>query len=506
MQIGDDIASGIKWLTNVVIDGIETAIMFVQGILAKIAAFIEMVIDWLKMLFDWGDMWNTMEALESAVDQAFPYLKDRINDATGLTGGFFSSIEKTVSDAFDSVIARFDKQTLQSLSNSTSPLALRTAAAGVRPALDAGDVTGWINDVQNNWLFEKIESFLGGDSIDGYGPLNQPMQTLSDAFATALADFAKAFEAFATFIVKSLSDPEDFPNLLVAAFLTAAKEVALAVLAFLDGIIEALLQVMAIACDAVGNIFSREVEVPFLSSLLGGIASLLGFHMPSFSLKRLICLAIAVPLTIVYKAAHDGSQPFPDGDLPKPSSPLAADLSSAELCKFTAAFIALIWAGFDTGLDTLENTDLLLFKVIDVVTPVVLGVFTWPDFDPFSKVKLDTDAQKAGFANWMLGYAPALLSIAFLCRSDKLARYEDPHGKVIMSAIGAAQLVAGIVASAYDPKAASIVGNVIGPLPALLQFLRLTSIEASTGGVSKAAKLVVDFFAGSTVAITIASS
>lgn len=506
VQIGDDIASGVKWLTNVVIDGIETAVTFVQGILAKIAAFIEMVIDWLKMLFDWGDMWNTMEALESALDQAFPYLKDRINAATGLTSGFFSSIEKTVSDAFDSVIARFDKQTLQSLSNSTSPLALRAAAGGVRPALDVGDIMGWIDDVQHNWLFEKIESFLGGDSIDGYGPLNQPMQTLAAAFATALDDFAKAFEAFATFIVKSLSDPEDFPNLLVAAFLTAAKEVALAVLAFLDGIIEALLQVMAIACDAVGNIFSREVEVPFLSSLLGGIASLLGFHMPSFSMKRLICLAIAVPLTIAYKAAHDGSQPFPDGDLPKPSSPLAADLSSKELCKYTAAFVALIWAGFDTGLDTLENTDLMLFKVIDVVTPVVLGVFTWPDFDPFSEVKLDTDAEKAGFANWMLGYAPALLSIAFLCSKDKLSRYEDPHGKVLISAIGAAQLVAGIVASAYDPKAALIVGNVIGPLPALLQFLRLTSIEGSTGGVSKAAKLVVDFFAGTTVAIAIAAS
>jgi len=507
VQIGDDIASGVQWLTNVVIGGIEDAVAVIQGILAKIEAFIEMVIDWLKMLFDWGDMWNTMKALESALDLAFPYVKDRINGATGLTEGFFSSIEKTVSDAFDSVIARFDKQTLASLSNSTSPLALRTAGAGVRPALDVGDITQWIDDVQHNWLFEKIESFLGGGSIDGFGPLGQPMQTLSDAVATAIDDFAKAFEALATFIVKSLSDPEDFPNLLVAAFLTAAKEVALAVLAFLDGIIAALLQVMAIACDAVGNVFSREVEVPFLSSLLGGIASLLGFHMPSFSIKRLICLAIAIPLTIAFKAAHGGSQPFPGGDLPSPSSRLAAaDLSPEEVCKYTGAGIAFVWAIFDTGLDTLEDTDLMLYKVIDVVAPVLLSVFTWPDFVPFSTVKLDTDAQKADFANWMLGYAPVLLSIAFLCSKNKLSRYEDPHGKVLISAIGAAQLVAGIVASALDPQAAPVVGNIIGPLPALLQFLRLQSIEASTEEVSKFAKLVVDFFAGTTVAIAIGSS
>jgi len=513
VQIGDEIHK----LVNLAVKDIETIAAVVAGILAKIEAAIEAVIDWLKMVFDWDAIWNTAKALESALTQAFPYLQNVIsNDAEPLVNGFFAKLETLVTDSFDKVIAGFDQgQTLASLSGSTSRLALQATGALRRPAAAGFDIGQWISGVQHNWLLEKIESYLGGGSFDSVDALAQPLETLKTAFDTVFTDFQTAAVAFANFVQTAITEPKDFPTIGVADFLVAAKSVALAVLAFLDGIIEAFLQVISIAIGAVGTILLQPLEVPFLSSLIERIASLLGITLPSVSFAKLFCLGFAIPITLVYKIVNGaGEQPFPGGNLPDGAARLASGGSdAAKACQFVAAGLAALWAVFDTGLDAVPSASFLAFKVIDVIAPTLIGIFSWPGFIPFSSVALDTPEDRAAFANWIIGWGVVALDIALLVTSSidwakesTMARYQDPVGKILLTAIGAIQLISGIVASALGTTGGSIAANILGPMPLLMQFLRLQSLVEGSEEVTLAIKLVIDFFAGEGTAVAIASS
>ncbi len=513
VQIGDE----IHHLADLVVKGLETVAAVVQGIFAAIGAFIEKLIAWLKMLLDFKAYAHTASALESALTQIFPYLQGVIqNDAEPLVDGFFSSLEGEVRSAFDAMIARYQNgETLATLA-APSP---RRAFRAVPAAPATANVNGFLGQVQGNWLLEKIESYLGGGSFDTVGSLAQPLETLGSAFETTITDFENAVLDFAAFLQTAVTDPQGFSTLGIAEFLGAVKNVALGVLAFFDGIIEALLQVIAAALGAVDTILTKPLRIPFLSDLLDLIGSLIGIDFPSPSVASVFCFALAIPVTMSYKIANGaGSEPFPSGSLPAREAFLlearSEASSAATACQYVASALAAIWALFDTGLDAVPDVSLLVFKVIDVVAPTLVQVFTWPGFVPFTAIALDTPAEKAGFANWIVGYVLVALDIALLVTSSvswaegsTMARYQDPVGKLLLTGCGALNLVTGIVASSLGGVTpGAIAANILAPLPVLTQFLRLESLEEASEGVTLALKLVIDFFAGEGFAVAVAAS
>jgi len=186
----------------------------------------------------------------------------------------------------------------------------------------------------------------------------------------------------------------------------------------------------------------------------------------------------------------------------------------ADAMTYSAAVVAALWALFDTGLDAIPDGEApKALGVVDIVAPTLIGVLTWPGGIPFTAVPLDSSEDKASFANWIIGWGVVAIDIAIFVVTDVkwaegsvLARYNDPAGKVVLSAIGTINLVSGIIASSLGASGGSIAGNILGPLPNLLQFLRLNSLVESSEGITLAVKLVADFFAGEGAAVAIAAS
>jgi hypothetical protein len=81
----------------------------------------------------------------------------------------------------------------------------------------------------------------------------------------------------------------------------------------------------------------------------------------------------------------------------------------------------------------------------------------------------------------------------------------DPVGKLVMTVIGAVNLGVGIYASTLGAAGASIASNILGPLPSLGQFLRITSLQTASYDVTLAIKIVIDLFAGGGNAIALAA-
>ena len=518
-------------LVGMVVSGIESVISAVQGIFAWIGAEIQKLIDWLKWLFDWNDIADTAHALEQALSQAFPYVAGVIEDqGKQLVDGFFGKLETQVSNAFNTMIAQVDpSQTLGTLTPSTSsnPLAqavwspkARLLAAGAFGAdVSPATLKSWSSDVQNNWLMEKIESFLGNSATWGQVDLlTKPLGDLKSSFDIVVHDFQDALDDFATFWQTALNDPAQIGTVGVAALLGAAKEVALAVLAFLDGIIDALMDVLGEAIKAAGNVITAPLRLPFISALFDLIGELTGIDMPKISVSGVFCFALAIPITTLYKIIKGSSAgPFPGGTLPTGDAAAvfgaSLDASTAQQAiQFTAAGVAALWALMDTGLDTVDDA-WMVFKILDVVAPTILQVFTWPGGIPFTLIPLSTGEEIASFANWIVGWVVVGIDIALLVAGaiswapqSTIARYQDPVGKILLSAIGAINLVAGIIASSLGATGGAIAANILGPLPVLTQFLRLDSLVEASEGLTQAIKLIIDFFAGEGYAVSIAVS
>lgn len=517
----------VKNIVGAAINGIEDIVAAIHGIFAWIGAELERLVDWLKMLFDWGDIMNTSSALQSALGRVFPYVQDVITQkAEPLVAGFFSKLEGQVTASFDAAAASYRQ------SGAALPSLVPSGSSRYAPAvgLSLGASTGtmaladfkrWEGSVHNNWLIEKLEALLGlQPSLPVVDALAGDFANLTADFDTVADDFLDALENFASFFTTALSDPKDLSTIGVADLIEAAKDVALAVLTFLDGIIESLLALMATAVGAAGNVVTAPLDIPFFTSMFDEIASLFDVEAPDFSVSGLFCTAIAIPITILYKIANGSStQPFPGGTLPTADAlhaSLASDAlgSAASLgIQYTAAGIASLWALMDTGLDCVPTCELMVFQILDLVAPSLLTVFTWPGGIPFEAPPFETSEDKASFANWIIGICPVIIGIATLSagkikwsETSNVPRYIDPAGKILLTAFGTINLVSGIVAASLGANGGNIAGDIVGPLPVLCQFLRLDSLQESSEGLTLAIKLVIDFFAGEGLAVAIAAS
>ena len=63
------------------IRSIEDAVPFVHAIFNFIGALVDKVLDWLKDLFGWDEIWNTKRVFEHLASEAIPALQWAIGNA-----------------------------------------------------------------------------------------------------------------------------------------------------------------------------------------------------------------------------------------------------------------------------------------------------------------------------------------------------------------------------------------------------------------------------------------
>ena len=237
------VADEIIHLAAIVIRSIEDAIPFIHAIFAWIGALVEKVLDWIKDLFGWGDIWNTKLVFEHLVTTAISALEWAAGKrALVETGTFFSDLKSSVDVQFAAAISHFSGQSLTQIS---TPASFRSRPYGLGQQVAAGIDTG--SDAQNNWMMSKVTDNVGGSGA--LAPLSSslPPNLFDDLWGaitapSITADLNTALSDLNDFFATLFSDPKDLGSRGVSDLISAAQALVDFVIDLLDSIVSKIIE------------------------------------------------------------------------------------------------------------------------------------------------------------------------------------------------------------------------------------------------------------------------
>lgn len=523
--VGDTVSRVINFVVSTyhdIANALHTAFQWIE-------VEVDNLLDWLKALFDWKAILYTQQVFVYYVEQAIPWLQQQVTVGEGLVENFFQKLEGDVEQWFEWLKEYLGDQAVNDTAGN--------ASTGTQINFNGMQFPAGIFQFGTgvNWLLEKVESYIFGSSGESLNPVTivqQAAQTFWKVSQPAWQDLYKAIESFRNFVQGAVKHPGDFKRLAAAELVNAVKQVILAALQFADAVVQTFLRLVNAALAYVDTLLSYNIDIPLITKLY---EEYVGQPLTALNLFTLL---LAVPVTVGYKLtsgnrylfteqqvqqitgtsdadadAHMAADADARMDAARASAiPVTSELQT--IFYWCSGAITLIWAGFDTALDAYQQTPPLGLQILDIIFPTVLQVFEWPTGVPFTLIPMDTAAEKWGFGNWIIGWAPIPLNVALLLigkqlgpGSSKVARYSDV-GKGILTGIGLLNLGVGAAASGLGKKDGSVsdagvAANTLSPMSNFFQWLRLSSLEKASEELTYYIKLLIDFFTGAGTAVSI---
>jgi hypothetical protein len=526
------IAGQIAQLTDVAIKSVEDAVRVVHTIFAAIGAEVERVIEWLRALFNWGDILNTYKVLRHFFEQAVPQLQAVItNHAQPLVKGFFTRLEEDIKQHCEEL-----KSLLEQVEDPNKKLTLADLGSGKLKvpngdsptvAQESFDPRAFHSHPQHNWFFDKLlanSHGVSGLELSVGDPLKQAFETFLAALKSALADFQAALEKLESFIKGVVRHPSDWKQLVVEDLINVIEDILVGELTVADGIIEALLDLINAALAALDSLLKAGLKIPLLSSLFKKITG------DDLTVMRLWAMLMAMPMTLTYKLLQGvKEQLFTDdmvAELTTPSEAAKAALAASadvgpdeneqELSRrlgFASAGVQALWAVNDAFVDTVDIPDdkppplgqqaaIVLWGFVGVALPVAAQLLWWPNDsgDLRKGTPKDTQYHKWNLAMWALYWPPPVIDSLLLAgtltkwyvpewQNAPLLKMDDPAGKIFIAILGwgieAASIGASIEGTKHDQMSPGypplggwdIAANITGPLSYAGQVLLLDSIK-----------------------------
>jgi hypothetical protein len=512
VKIGEDLIQ----LAALAIKTIEDAIPFIHAIFNFIGALVEKVLDWVKDLLGWNDIWNTKKTFENYVLRGIPSLQNFLQySAPVKVNNFFTNLKSEVDAELAKVSASYQGKSIGSLGS--SPQSVLTRATRFR-------ATSQVSPSQSNWMVSKFKENVGSSVL---GPLtSNPPQNIVDAFwnalsdPTVMSDLNAALADLGNFFKLAFTNPKQFQQQGVSDLIDGIRHLLDWALDFMDQIVDNMLQLFAASLTGLQEILTQSLgDIPIVSWLYTNVICPSDQQEP-LTILHACCLILAFPVTLAYKLAHNMQPPFASGDAEAvdaagvrarsgaTGSGAPLQMGSPSTIQEVIMYLSLLQACADIASDASSTTETsnffnLVTGWLDLAVNFVMQVLSWPgqifsfnwDWSSF------TEGQSLSRGAWLFGW------VLVLCNGLMMTQPNPQGGEIIrdtqdglisfvlFGALAFALGVAGASKSLSDPQptnADDVAAAVFGPLGSLTQFLRFQPVIDASEGMSAILKLLVD--------------
>ncbi len=522
-------------LSAIPIRCLDDVVSVVHSIFNAIGAAISDVIDYLKALFNWGDIWNTKLVIEHWIQQGGLFLQDLITQyAETAVSDFFTKLEKEVTHTFGKLEAKLGNSAISgNASNSPMPAASSSSSS---PAPSA----------RGNWMMDKIR---GDASSSGLPSLNlksgSPLETaLTNLKTTFLnppndADWYGSLKdtctAAWTALQKLAADPSKISTVGVSDLIQILEHLIKTALKATDWLISLMLDLVNAVIALADDILDSPLNLPLVSWVYKNFICPSDQQEP-LTLRHAIALLAALPTTLLYKLTHSGNAPFTSDQVTQilaqtfsassgtqtvmasvrddSSPPLVGDFLTIVLAVETLSNSLA-----DLAAQAEEDVAARLATLFNALLSWTAQVLCWPGGTPFTQIQFSsmTGAEKVLSALWVANWIPPVVSLAWTGVTWANTALEEDFGSTervedigiaIVSVIGAIREYLAMVGSIWtivddDLSKASIesgIENVLGQLPDTLELLRLSAIVDATDGITVPIKIALNAVCNMSVA------
>lgn len=524
------IGKKIVELVGFVVDSIATAVRAVEAVFREVVDTIVKVVDWLKALFDFNDIWDTKRALEACLHLTLGYLSTTVSHYGDELHGWFGKKEADAHALFETLKDEFRTRPIGDAANQI-PAVTNTSGQVIAPQ-DLRD------NPQATWLLDRVftSGAVAAASLDDISIDIDPKLTEAwDHFVAKVSD-AEIVNDFGAIlgdlntVLAQFADPAD-PELAAKTSLSALIDILDRLvhigLTLADLALQAVVALVVALVDSMDVLLATRLPLGPINALYEWVQTQAGIEDPDeLTLGGLLCLIAAFAVTTVYKLVNGVDQaPFPGGYLPpipppdwdaRDASGVQVDVDFARVKTYKAVCGIIMSVGAATNA-TADVAPLYKKCFTPFSSCLVAGInFLATSFDSFALLpplndKSQDRAAIGAFAYTAIEAALQLGTLAmFMNGSCKRPAFKNVDedivwGPIVTTILSGLQI--GFIASGDLPNTYTKLMKGLGAIPGLDQFARIGIIKDEETGPYRAGTVsVINLFAGLTSALMLATS
>jgi hypothetical protein len=413
---------------------------------------IQNVIAWLKLLFEWQDILYTHQALRSCFNQFLSMIAGSIGTFEKLLTKEFVSFSAQISQAFDEaansdIFQNSFNQYVQSIQSQTQ-----------KPSgLDGGmyNTPYQQHSTRIHYVYHHAKSHFASNftlNVSRLGDISNLTAAIQNNW-----NAGNGFQQRAQTVHNQITGNgiSKFFDLVIKDFLLAIKDIVLFVLQGAEDILSMMLGLVEDAVKGLQSALNASVDIPVISYIYKLLTD------EDLSILDVLCLILAVPVTILYKVIF-GSAPFSadsvnqlnnlswpwlsDAEHSPHGTSLAASLRSAAnplfvtlgvvagLCNYFGAFLGSVCDALAFA-DTSGYNPLMLFLSWSSVSIAGLTQVCGAPWSVFAESSWST-ADKWTVALWAISIAPFAADTIFTVATGALAEFTAELGPILDTGLG----------------------------------------------------------------------
>lgn len=309
-----EIAGKAVELVQTLIEGVESAVHAVEAVFRMAVESVAKVVDWLKALFAFKDIWATKEAVESGLTTLVDYAAHTVTHYGDTLHGFFQQQKKDLPALFADMRKQVGDKRAGDAPN-VAPAMHDAAGGGVDKHVLQGNP-------QANWLLNRVSASNqgGGSALELAAPPDSP---IVQAFIDFIADVTTSgLDALFTPLADAITalikpgDPNAVGSSGLVAMIDLLEKATGGLLDMADTLVQHLVRLLKVVGDNVIAALTHTTDSGLINTLYRWIqseAEVSPDKITNVSPLGLCSLILAFFVTTIHKLINGvHSVPFPD--------------------------------------------------------------------------------------------------------------------------------------------------------------------------------------------------